>query len=75
MQLFSPFRISSDIPTNFLVLLPECIFRVKEKREITAVKNHLQLHKPALDYTSEPALHMRSKWGLISEPSSPETIS
>lgn len=50
MQLFAPFRVSSDIPTNFSVLLPECIFRVKEKSEITAVKNRLQLHKPALDY-------------------------
>lgn len=55
MQLFSSFHISSDISTNFSVLTAECIFKVREIREITAVKNYnqlscLQLYKPALDY-------------------------
>lgn len=55
MQLFSCFHISSGILTNFSVLLAECIFKVREVREITAVKHYnqlscLQLYKPALDY-------------------------
>lgn len=55
-QLFSSFHVSSDMPTNFSVLLAECIFKVREIREITAIKNYnqlscLQLYKPALDYS------------------------